>query len=554
MRSLICSTVLLLGVTLSLFAQKAPKPDADLSNPTKTVVTHLYYLQEESYDPEKAAKVIYGKTGEEAIEIAKELKLVLDAKALFVDTGRIPSDPNYIDSATGKKRYVLFSSEPDIYLVKVGPNWYYSKHTSDMVPAMYNDLFPFGADVLIKATGAIGQEKFLGLKAWQWIGIVALILLIVVLHIVLTNVLEFIFSRIAKTRLKEKIPNLDLIHKISRLISLFVFARLAIIFAPVLQLPIKVNAVVIHGLQIVSAIFIIVLMIRIVDYIMHYFAKLAEKTESTMDDQLIPLVKTLIKTVIVIFGLFYLLQLVNVNVTALLAGISIGGLALALAAQDTVKNFFGSVMIFVDKPFQIGDWITFDGGDGTVEEVGLRSTRIRTFANSLVYVPNGPLADKVINNWGLRVYRRYKADIGVMYDTPPELIEAMVFGIKELVKAHPVTRKDYYEVHLNSFGASSLNILVYVFFKAPDWSTELKARHELMVGILKLAKRLGVSFAFPTQTLHIENFPEKESLSPHYETDPDKVQKAVSAYVEEFKNDISHYREDPDKYKPVGGG
>lgn len=546
--------ILLLGVSFTLHAQNKPKPDSDLSNPTNTVVTHLQYLQDETYDPERAAKVIYGKSGEEAIEIARELKLILDAKALFVDTGRIPSDPNYIDSATGKKRYILFDSEPDIYLVKIGPNWYYSKHTSDMVPVMYNDLYPFGSDIIIKATGAFGQQKVLGLKAWQWIGIVGLILLIALLHTVLTAVLNFIFNRIAKTRLKEKIPNLDLIHKISRLISLFVFARVAIVFVPILQLPIKVSSVVIYGLKIVSVIFIIVLLVRIVDYIMYYFSKLAEKTESTMDDQLIPLVKTLVKTVIVIFGLFYLLQLVNVNVTALLAGISIGGLALALAAQDTVKNFFGSVMIFVDKPFQIGDWITFDGGDGTVEEVGLRSTRIRTFANSLVYVPNGPLADKVINNWGLRVYRRYKADIGVMYDTPPELIEAMVDGIKELVKAHPVTRKDYYEVHLNSFGASSLNILVYVFFKAPDWSTELKARHELMVGILKLAKRLGVGFAFPTQTLHIENFPEKESLSPKYSLDKAHIQKALSANLEEFKAETSHHDgEDAGKYKPIGG-
>lgn len=549
MRSLALLWLLAGLMSLSLQAQQNP----DLRSPKSAVITHLQFFQDETYDPERASKVILGKKGDEAVELAKELKLVLDAKALFVDTAVIPDDPNYIDSASGKKHYVLFSSEPDIYLVKVGKNWYYSKHTVEMTPIMYNELFPFGSDILIKATGSLGQEKFLGLKAWQWIGVASLLLLVLLIHWVLTKTLEFVFNRIIKTRFKEKIPNLDLIHKISRLVSLFLLARFLIILAPILQLPIKVNTVVIHGLKILSAIFIIVLLVRIVDYIMHHFAQLAEKTESTMDDQLIPLVRTLVKTVIVVFGLFYLLQLINVNVTALLAGISIGGLALALAAQDTVKNFFGSVMIFVDKPFQIGDWINFDGVDGTVEEVGLRSTRLRTFANSLVYVPNGPLADKVINNMGLRVYRRYTTDIGVTYDTPPELIESFVDGIKELIKAHPVTRKDYYEVHLNSFGASSLNILVYVFFEAPDWSTELKARHELMVGVIRLANLLGVRFAFPTQTLQIEEVPGQGSLAPDYNTDPELHKKHIKEFLTDFKKEIAHHKEDANKFKPFGG-
>jgi MscS family membrane protein len=210
-------------------------------------------------------------------------------------------------------------------------------------------------------------------------------------------------------------------------------------------------------------------------------------------------------------------------------------------------------MIFVDKPFQIGDWINFDGVDGTVEEVGLRSTRLRTFANSLVYVPNGPLADKVINNMGLRVYRRFTTDVGVTYDTPPELIESFVEGIEELVKAHPITRKDYYEVHLNSFGASSLNVLVYVFFQAPDWSTELKARHELMLGIIQLANLLGVRFAFPTQTLQIEEVPGQGSLAPDYDTNPEQHKKAIKDFLTDFKKETSHHKEDEGKIKPIGG-
>ena len=200
----------------------------------------------------------------------------------------------------------------------------------------------------------------------------------------------------------------------------------------------------------------------------------------------------------------------------LLAGLSIGGLAFALAAQDTVKNFFGSLMIFVDKPFQVGDWITSGDVDGTVEEVGARSTRIRTFANSVIYVPNGNLANATIDNHGLRVMRRFYTTITITYDTPPDLIETFVNGLKSIIINHPNTSKEKYEIHLNDFGASSLNIMFYIFFTVPTWSEELAARHDVISKIIRLAHELGIQFAFPTQTLHIENMPGQNSLSPVY--------------------------------------
>jgi len=193
-------------------------------------------------------------------------------------------------------------------------------------------------------------------------------------------------------------------------------------------------------------------------------------------------------------------------------------LAFALAAQDTVKNFFGSIMIFIDKPFQIGDWITAGDIDGTVEEVGLRSTRIRTFRNSVVYVPNGNLANATVDNHGLRIFRRFYSQIAINYDTPPDLIELFVEGLKKIVQDHPHTRKDYYEIHLNDMADSSLNIMFYIFFNVPSWSEELKCRHEIILSIIRLTDHIGINFAFPTHTIHVENFPGESSLSPQYES------------------------------------
>jgi MscS family membrane protein len=238
---------------------------------------------------------------------------------------------------------------------------------------------------------------------------------------------------------------------------------------------------------------------------------------------------------VVIVGALFVLINLNISIIPFITGISIGGLALALAAQDTIKNFFGSLMIFVDKPFQIGNWITSGDIDGEVEEVGLRSTRVRTFRNSLIYVPNGKLADSTIDNHGLRVYRRYYTRLSITYDTPPRLIEVFVDGLNKIVKSHPHTRKDKYHIFINDFGASSLDIMFYIFFKASNWALELQYRHEIILEILKLAEEMNVRFAFPTRTLHMETFPDKSSLTPRYIDSKDDMQKQVDDFFKPEK-------------------
>ena len=139
----------------------------------------------------------------------------------------------------------------------------------------------------------------------------------------------------------------------------------------------------------------------------------------------------------------------------------------------------------------------------TVEDVGIRSTRIRTFYNSLISVPNSEIAGTSIDNMGKRRFRRVKTTLSIAYDTPPENIEAFCEGTRELIRRHPYTRKDYFHVYLNDFSASSLDIMLYCFVETPDWGTELREKHRLFADILRLAQRLGVEFAFPTQTLYM---------------------------------------------------
>jgi len=323
---------------------------------------------------------------------------------------------------------------------------------------------------------------------------------------------------------------------VARPISFLVIFPLLILLVPVLQLPIVLNRYVILILRAIWPVFAIVFFYRVVDIISAYMAKLADRTESTLDDQLVPLVRKVLKTFVIIVGAIFILDNLEFDITGLIAGISIGGLAFALAAQDTIKNFFGSLMIFVDRPFQVGDWITSGDVDGTVEEVGFRSTRIRTFRNSLMYIPNGLITNQTIDNHGLRKYRRFFTHISLTYDTPPQLIQTFVDGLKEIVDRHPKTRKDFYEIHFNEMASSSLNVMFYIFFDVPTWSEELRARHEVLLSVVELAEELGVNFAFPTQTLHVETFPEKKGNSPEYTTSGPQLRQKLEKYLSEHSS------------------
>ena len=195
-------------------------------------------------------------------------------------------------------------------------------------------------------------------------------------------------------------------------------------------------------------------------------------------------------------------------------------------------------MIFIDKPFHIGDWISAGEVVGTVEEVGFRSTRIRAADTSIFQIPNSSLSELVINNSGLRLYRRYNTQLGLRYDTPPELIEAFVKGVREIIIAHPDTKSDSFNVEFTGFGDSALLIMMNMYLKDLAWSSEQKSRHQIHITIVKLAKELGVDFAFPSTTVMIEQFPEKKSLELHYNNDEKRINDVINKIVSDFKTII----------------
>jgi MscS family membrane protein len=514
-----CLLALALLIPLVSAAQNTALDSTALKSPYQSLYTLLYYLNTEGYDPPKAAAVMADSnlTEKQKINLAVNLKQVLDGQGIYIYMDEVPKEPNYVDSTTNKIRYVLNEKFPNIYLTKNNGLWQFQSRSIEAIRLAHNEVFKFGTDKLLDLLPKIGTKKILGLAMWQHVGILILVFFCFLIHKIFTLIFERLILRILISHGYEKLVG-EYILPVARPLSLFVVIIIIVILFPVLQLPVGTVKYIEPALKSILPLFGIIVFYKMADILALYLQKLAGRTESTLDDQLVPLFRKTLKTFIVIIGGLFILENLDIPILPLLTGLSIGGLAFALAAQDTIKNFFGSLMIFVDKPFQIGDWITSDSIDGSVEEVGFRSTRIRTFRNSVVYVPNGQLADSTIDNHGLRKYRRFYTQISLTYDTPAELIEIFVEGLKEVVNGHPQTRKDYYEVHFNDMASSSLNVMFYIFFEVPTWSEELRARHEILIEVVKLAEKLGVNFAFPTQTLHIENIPGESSLSPKYET------------------------------------
>ncbi len=236
-----------------------------------------------------------------------------------------------------------------------------------------------------------------------------------------------------------------------------------------------------------------------------WFASLASKSESKLDDMMAPIIRKSLRVTIVILALVQIAQILSDKpITSIIAGLGIGGLAVALAAQDSLKNFFGSVVLFIDKPFEIGDRVIIDGHDGSIETVGLRSTRVRTLEGHLVTVPNGELANKTIQNIGKRPSIRRVANITITYDTPPEKLERAIEIIKELLENHEGMNKEYPpRVFFNEFNSDSLNIIVYYWYHPPDFWSYLAFNEKFNKELFRRFNEEGIEFAFPTQTLYL---------------------------------------------------
>ena len=485
----------------------------NLSSPYQSISRHLYYLQDDSYDPDKAADVIGGDlTREEKIKSAIQLLQIYNAKGDYINLDLVPDEADYVDTLKNLTRYYILPKKyPQIYLEKYEGKWLYSVNTIRKLPAIFKSTIPPAAQIFKSLVPEIGEKSFMGLKIWKWIGLLIILGISILLYMLMDRSFNWGIRKIVPRIFSSDILNLDRVPPAAHVFGyLLISILLRNFFMPMLILPIGLSRPLYIILSVLISIFGILFMFRIIDILADVFNSLADRTTTTLDNQLVPLVSRIAKMLVAVFGIIFILDNLEVNVTALLAGVSIGGLALALAAQDTVRNFIGSITIFIDRPFTIGDFVEAGGVSGTVKEVGVRSTRIMASDGALISMPNGDLANMTILNHSLREYRRYSTTITVSYATLPKTLEEFVNGVREIVTRHPKVRKDSVGVQFHEMSASSLDIFYAAIFEETNYTAWLEARQEIFLDIMKLAEEMKVGFAFPSTSIYVESLPEQK--------------------------------------------
>lgn len=346
----------------------------------------------------------------------------------------------------------------------------------------------------------------LSIENWKWLALLAALLI----GLFLVPVLRFVFNKIKMShKFYRQEPRSFMgylfLEPVQKPLAWIVVIFLYFLAGDALEITGRFETFYNNILRACMAIQVIKLIYYFVDAGGSTLHDIAVSRQTNYDNQLIPFATKCAKIAIVFLGTLLALQSFGINVVSILAGLGLGGLALALAAQDTAANLFGSITIFLDQPFKVNDLIKVRDIEGTVESIGFRSTRLRTGYNSLITVPNSVMAKENIDNMGVRNRRRSRQIIGLTYETPPEKIEAFCQQVQSLLKGHDKVHPDTINVAFNNFNQSSLDVLVNFHLMVGTIQEELRLQQEIFLDILKIAKALEADIAYQTQMVYQKN-------------------------------------------------
>jgi MscS family membrane protein len=277
-----------------------------------------------------------------------------------------------------------------------------------------------------------------------------------------------------------------------------------------LQLPDKIGPFeitsIIYDIYILAISFIVLYFaFKTIDIIALYIEQRVKKTDSNLDNQIVSLIIRSIRILVITIGILSILNNFGYNIISLLTGLGLGGLAFALAAQNTLTNVFGSITIFSDKPFRLGDWIKIGDVEGTVEDIAFRTTHIRRFDQALVTVPNSQFVNSYIVNYSTMQKRRIEFYVRISYAAPLFNIKNAINGIRSIIEKDERFDKSCYIVRLAELGEYSLNIYVYCFTKTINWRAHLAIKEDLNLNIIQLLEELDIKIALPSRTMYIDN-------------------------------------------------
>src|SRR2546425_9592995 len=374
------------------------------------------------------------------------------------------------------------------------PNATASGRSSSVVQ---KDQLTFGLDRI----EALNHQWPSGIPLWQYFASLIYIFLAFCVSKLLDSLTRVWLKKWAE-RTKTKFDDL-LIGLLSGPVKIVVFVLFLKIGLEVFDWGRFVNNILDKGLKIIVAATITYAVLKLIDLLMGIWKeRAAVESDRTFDEQLFPIIRKTLKVFVIVVAVLVTSQNLGFDITAAIAGLSVGGLALGLAAQDTVANLFGAVAIFMDKPCRIGDRIQLDSVDGTVETIGLRSTRVRNLDGHLITVPNKTMGNSTITNVTRRPNIKTVMNIGITYDTPAEKVKRALQILQEVYKEHPKTFDCL--IGFNKFADSALNIQVVHWWNSTDNKEYLAGLQEMNLAVKERFDKEGINFAFPSQTLYLK--------------------------------------------------
>ncbi|MEI7732965.1 MAG: mechanosensitive ion channel family protein [Verrucomicrobiota bacterium] len=344
------------------------------------------------------------------------------------------------------------------------------------------------------------QVPVLGTPGWKYFAFG----IYIALAWLASRIVDWLFQVVMKRLTEKTETKLDdmLVELLHGPVKVITFVILLHIGLNIFDWPVWVDKYLSRGLKLVVAWSITYMAVRGVDLLMHHLRTRAAEDDRVYEAQLFPVLSKTLKIFIVLVAFLVTAQNLDFNITGILASLSIGGLALGLAAQDTLANLFGAVAIFADKPFRVGDRIQLDTLDGSVERIGLRSSRVRNLDGHLVTIPNKTIANATVTNVSRRPHIRTVLDLGLTYDTSSAKIRVALAILEEIFRQHPKTED--LVISFNKFADSALNIQVIHWYKGTDWRAHLADMQAIYLTIKDRFDTAGIEFAFPTQTLHLK--------------------------------------------------
>jgi MscS family membrane protein len=439
-------------------------------------------------------------------QLARHLKIILD-RTIWVDLDTLSTDPkghsddglpSYRDRVC---RIKTPDKEVDILLQHVPRGdgtsiWKISSTTVVQIPQLYKH---FGYGYFERyVPAAFFDLEFMGIEAWMWIGLVFFLVCAYLVALLITSLFTFVLRNTKHS------PS----GRLKRFIAGPIRFLLAVLFwqasvtllnpSPALQALIKAHTV-----------FIIIFTWFVMGLLDFIFDRLADRLrgdgQRSAAVMLLPPLRNAVKIILVVVALIIWLDNIGFKVTTLLAGLGVGSIAVALAAQKSIENLIGAITLYTSKPVRVGDFCKFGDFLGTIEEIGLRATRVRTLDNTIVTVPNGEFMNLHIDNFTKRKKIWYHPRISLRYETSPDQIRSILAEIKKLLTSHPRVLPDPARVRFTTFGAYSLDLDIYAYIDETRYGEFLEIAEDLNLQIMDIVTKAGSSFAFPSQTTYIES-------------------------------------------------